>query len=58
MFKMAVSKKLLNLRTFECRLQLTAKASIHLSIGTYIYFTTICRKIGVPENPIPDDPET
>ena len=27
-------------------------------IGIYIYFTTICCKTGVPENPLPDTPET
>ena len=27
-------------------------------IYIYIYFTTICCKTGVPENPLPDTPET
>ena len=49
--EMAISLKLLNLRTLEYRLQLTAKASIDTYI---IYFTTICCKTGVPEKPLPD----
>ena len=31
--------------------------SVYRYIYIYIYFTTICCKTGVPENPLPDTPE-
>ena len=54
--EIAVSFILSNLRTIKYRLQLTGKASIPEYI--YVYITTICRKTGVPENLLPDNPRT
>ena len=55
---MAVSFILVNLRTLRYRLQLTGKASIPEYICMYVCITTIYRKTAVPENTVPDTPET